>query len=114
MRTTCGHPPFADRCWRCDARVIPVGTEIARTTPVWTASTVPPALRSAHATSAWAELLVERGTVVFVEDDTGWSATAKVGRPVVIVPGRHHHIEPSDDARFAIRFYRLGRSGGLT
>ena len=75
-----------------------------RTTPPWTAATVPGALLSSHHTSVWAQLDVSEGTVVFTEDD-GWSATARPGHPVTIVPDRPHAIAPSDDAVFAVTFF---------
>ncbi len=87
-----------------DLRRRPDGLVLTRTTPQWTLATVPPALLSSHETSRWAELRVRAGTVRFTEDG-GWSATARPGNPVTIVPGRQHTIAPSDDAVFEIRFF---------
>lgn len=89
-------------------RVLPAGLVIARTTPTWTVDTVPRALLGEHHTSVWAELVVEEGTVGFVEvdgPDAPWEAMAAPGANVVIVPDRQHRIEPSTDARFYVVFY---------
>lgn len=87
-----------------EARRRPAGLVVTRTTPTWTLATAPPALLSSHHTSAWAELRVSQGMVQFTEDE-GWSATARPGHPVTIVPGRGHAIAPSDDAVFHVTFF---------
>lgn len=90
-------------------RELPTGAEPERRTPDFTAQTVPAGLLGDHRTAVWARLEVERGSVEFVEQATGWQAVASPGEPVVIVPDRLHHIIPSSDALFAVQFYRLPR-----
>lgn len=92
-------------------RQLPPGVAVARDTPVWTPETMPPALRSAHSTSAWAELIVLQGEVRFAEVAGGYEAVATPPVPVVIVPHRVHAITPSPDARFHVRFYRSADRG---
>lgn len=92
------------------ARCRPPGFEVARDTPTWTLETVPAALLKAHRAATRAELVVEQGTVGFVESETDFVATARVDSPVTIVPGRDHHIEPSPDAKFFVRFYKRSDS----
>lgn len=89
-----------------NVREVPVDHEFARRTPMWTIDDVPPALLDHHRTGAWAELIVSEGWVRFEEPGTGYSAVARCIAPVVIVPDEVHRIIPSDDARFAIVFYR--------
>lgn len=89
-----------------EPRVLPDGLELARTTPTWTASTVPKALLATHQAGAWAELVVEAGRVEFVEHGTGRAVDVAGGEHTVIAPGIDHHIAPTHDAAFAIRFYR--------
>ncbi len=55
-------------------------------------------------TSAWAELVVLDGSVLFV-DDMPRRVLAAAGERVPIVPGVRHHIEPAHDAAFYIQFY---------
>lgn len=86
-------------------RVLPSTVTLGRRTPDFTSETVPRALLSAHLTKAWAELVVSVGSVRFVEEAGQWVAVAGPDNPVVIVPGRRHHIEPADGAVFAVQFY---------
>lgn len=94
-----------DRDDRNDDRQRPSGYTLGRITPTFTAQTVPPALLKSHRAATWAELVVFNGSVMFREIDPPWSATARPGLPVAIVPNREHEIEPSSDARFAVQFY---------
>lgn len=55
-------------------------------------------------TSTWAELVVLDGSVLFI-DDTQRRVRAAAGVRVPIVPGIHHHIEPTPDSAFYIQFY---------
>ncbi|MGI9594697.1 MAG: DUF1971 domain-containing protein [Acidimicrobiales bacterium] len=112
LQLSCGHrvvpnDPAAVEidCEACDRRELPVSVRAGRRTPTFTAATTPPALLSAHLTRAWAELVVTRGTVRFVDEEPHWVAEAGIDRPVVIVPDRHHHIEPGPDAEFAVQFF---------
>ena len=62
-------------------------------------------------TSAWAELVVLDGSVLFV-DDTPRRVRAAAGERVPIVPGVRHHIEPAHDAAFHIQFYERTPESG--
>lgn len=86
-------------------RSIPASTTIGRRTPTFTAATVPPGLLAAHHTTVWAKLVVTAGSVRFADEEPPWKTTATAGRPVVIVPNRAHHIEPSADAEFHVQFF---------
>jgi tellurite resistance-related uncharacterized protein len=118
LRLECGHQAehaapvdgeLVD-CPGCDRRRRPPGLRVARRTPIFTAATTPPALRRAHRTSVWAELVVVAGEVVFRDEDGlhPWCTTATTGDTVTIVPGRPHSVTPSADAELYVRFYEQG------
>ncbi len=87
---------------------LPVGVELARTTPEFTASSVPAGLLAAHqvAEGVWGRLRVRAGTVVYVVEDTGLRRTVDAGDVQVIGPGVRHHVEPDRDACFVVEFHR--------
>ena len=87
---------------------LPAGVELARTTPEFTASSVPAGLLAAHqvAEGVWARLRARGGTVVYVLEDTGLRRTVVAGDVQVIEPGVRHHVEPGADARFVVEFHR--------
>ncbi|MBC8195708.1 MAG: DUF1971 domain-containing protein [Acidimicrobiia bacterium] len=90
---------------------LPGGLVLARTTPEFTAQTVPPKLLAAHRTAAgvWGHLVVRSGSVDFVfEDDPDHVHHVEPGSPMPIPPGRSHSLTPSDDAVFAVEFHRPG------
>ena len=86
-------------------RVLPDALTLGRSTPVFTDKTVPNALRNAHHTTVWAELIVEHGTVVFVEEDPAWQVVVTGGHSQPIAPNRKHHVEPEPGAMFRVQFY---------
>lgn len=88
---------------------LPDGLGLARTTPEFTAQTVPPKLLAAHRTAegVWGHLVVRSGSVDFVfEDDPDHVHHVEPGSPMPIPPGRAHRLTPSDDAVFAVEFHR--------
>lgn len=96
---------------------LPDGVELVRTTPDFDAVSVPDGLRRAHhiAPGVWGVLRVLDGRLDFVwEDETGEAGesgdgertTLRAGDTMVIPPERRHHVEPADDARFHVEFYR--------
>jgi len=70
-------------------RKLPAGLEPERTTTTFTADLVPPGLLRAHHTTVWAELVVEAGTVVFVEEDPHWQVALTAPARQAIVPNRN-------------------------
>jgi len=92
---------------------MPAGLELARTTPEFTATTVPAALLASHRVGpeVWGRLCVHGGRVRFVfESDPIKTLELHGGEHVDIPPGDAHHVEPLDDARFTVEFYRVPRS----
>lgn len=97
---------------------LPPGVRLTRTTPEFTADSVPAGLLAAHrvADDVWGLLRVLAGTVVFVleedgdgaagELETGEAVTVEAGETQLIEPGVLHHVELGDGARFVVEFYR--------
>jgi tellurite resistance-related uncharacterized protein len=87
---------------------LPSSLEHVRTTPEFTATTVPAGLLRAHqlAPEVWGVLRVIEGTVVFVAEVTGDERAVSNGQCQVIPPEVPHHVTPGPDARFVIEFHR--------
>ncbi len=83
---------------------IPATAVPGRRTRTFTATTAPAGLLRDHLTTAWAELVVLAGSVLFVEE-TGRRVVARPGRRVTIVPRTRHHVEPANGAEFYVQFY---------
>ncbi len=84
---------------------LPAGLIAGRRTPTFDQASTPSGLRAAHHTAVWAELVVEAGTVRFVDEATGDGTVIAAGHRRVIVPHVHHHVEPDADARFHVQFW---------
>ncbi|MCX6522890.1 MAG: DUF1971 domain-containing protein, partial [Actinobacteria bacterium] len=88
---------------------LPSGLEHVRTTEVFDQDRHPAGLRRAHrvADGVWARLVVHSGELDFVfEDDVERPIRARADRPVVIPPGRLHHVATIGRVTFAIEFHR--------
>ena len=88
---------------------LPAGLTLARTTPEFTAMTVPAGLLKAHrvADGVWGRLRVLAGSLTFAfEDGEQPPRTVDAGQEQVIPPGRAHAVTPAADARFVIDFFR--------
>ena len=89
---------------------LPHGLRHYKSTPVFTAKTVPGSLLKSHATKAgvWGLLRVERGRLLFCLDADVQEKVVVVehGWSVVIDPGVPHHVEVIDaDTAFHIEFH---------
>lgn len=87
---------------------LPDDVELVRTTPTFTAETVPAGLLRDHkvAPNVWGRLRVISGTVTFISDETGESRALVENETQVIEPDSLHHVIPGDDARFHVEFHR--------
>lgn len=87
---------------------LPEGVALQRSTPELDRASVPAGLLRSHrvATGVWGLLRVNAGEVTFVAEATGESRRLGPGDTQVIEPDVLHHVEPSDEARFAVEFYR--------
>ena len=91
-------------------KTLPPGARHVRSTPEFTAESVPAGLLRAHrvADGVWGLLRVLSGSVVYVLEEHGDSVTVSAGGAQVIAPGEVHHVEPDDDARFLVEFHQAG------
>lgn len=130
----CGHsqhvrhkPPFVSRPWvtteegrasklgselpciYCERFEMPTDLVVYKRTPEFTAQSTPAGLRSHHSTkqSVWALLHVVEGEVRYVvEPPLPRDEIVTPLAPAVIVAEVLHRVEPSEDARFFVEFYR--------
>ncbi len=93
---------------------LPPGVTLVRSTPEFTAATVPSALLANHrvAVDVWGLLRVIEGVVEFHLEPDGESRVLRSGDEQVIEPGRAHRVAPSQDVRFLVEFYRSEISAG--
>ena len=91
-----------------ESLTLPSGLDHVRPTPVFDPDTVPDGLRRAHqvAEGVWGVLRVHTGSVTFVAEETGEQREVAAGGSQVIPPGMLHHVEPGEDATFAVEFHR--------
>ncbi|MEO6988655.1 MAG: DUF1971 domain-containing protein [Aquihabitans sp.] len=90
---------------------MPEGLTHARTTNEFDATTVPAGLLRAHTVAAnvWGRVQVRAGSLRFVWEggqDEGSAVDMAAGDSLVIPPLTHHRVEPGEDARFVVEFYR--------
>jgi tellurite resistance-related uncharacterized protein len=82
---------------------------LVRTSAVWSESTVPAGLLSAHriADDVWGRLVVSGGSLTLIFEDTpdGTHTLAK-GESAIIPPGRPHHVVLDGSVEFCIEFHR--------
>ena len=93
---------------------MPPGLEHYKTSPEFTAATVPQSLLTAHRTKAgvWGLLRVAHGGLRYcIDADPPRALVLEQGGTAVIDPGALHHVELLDaDTTFLIEFHRRARS----
>lgn len=87
---------------------LPAWVHLERTTPTFTAETVPAGLQRDHhlAPGRWGRLRVEVGAVTFVVEGSGESRRLTAGDTQVIEPEVAHRVEVEPGASFAVELYR--------
>ena len=87
---------------------LPDSVHLERTTPTFTADTVPAGLLRAHrlAPGRWGRLRVHDGAVTFVLEGSGESRRLTAGESQVIEPEVAHHVEVEPGASFAVEIHR--------
>ena len=91
-----------------DQPALPTGLVEARRTPMFDLGSLPQPLAESHRTTVWAELVVQKGSVRYIdlEGESQRDEVVDAGDRAVIVPGIEHRVEPSTDAEFFVQFYR--------
>ncbi|MGA9276855.1 DUF1971 domain-containing protein [Ilumatobacter sp.] len=88
--------------------VLPAHLVEARRTPLFDFRSLPDPLAESHRTTVWAQMLVQAGSVRYIDLDgeERRDVIIEAGDGAAIVPGIEHMVEPSTDAQFFIQFYR--------
>lgn len=78
-------------------------------TPIFNNQTCPEGIKKAHATAkgVWAELIVLKGMIEFIWEDTNEKILVDTTKPLKIDSERLHHVNLLWDVEFKIRFYKL-------
>jgi len=99
--------------------LIPADYVFQKQTPSFDRSSLPNALKKAHATKAgtWGLIVVEHGKVHYTIDATGDSNGATFTLtpecPGVVAPTERHHVRLDDgDSRFHVEFYAADSKPG--
>lgn len=100
-------------CRWCRLPRLPLDAEEYGRTATLDEQTTPAGLKRSHRLKegSWGEIVVTQGRVLYVledEGDLGFVLTPLC--PGVVAPGRPHHVEPSPDSRFFVRFLRVPAS----
>ena len=87
---------------------LPESVRLERTTPTFTAETVPPGLLRGHkvASGTWGRLRVHEGSVTFVLEESGEARRLGAGDTQVIEPDVVHHVVVDPGSTFAVEFHR--------
>ena len=88
---------------------LPDGAEYAASSPLMTEQTVLKPILGKHMApkGKCGYLIVEKGALQFVWEDTGEVLDAAPGHPVVIQPERYHHVRLTGPVEFKIEFYKI-------
>ncbi len=95
-------------CSRCARGELPDGAEVYRSTPEFTADSLPAGLRRAHSTRAgvWGRAEVLAGRLRFVMPVLGIDTVIEAGGHAIIPPELPHHVEPLGPLRMRVVFLR--------
>ena len=130
---SCGHPqhvrhnpPFINRTWvtteqgrhemlgqtldcvRCDKFEMPNNFIAYKRTSVFTAESVPAALKKDHSTKAgvWAKINVEEGRLRYRAPLLGAEMDLSQDKSGIVVPEVLHSVDPLGKVRFFVEFYK--------
>ncbi|MET4692463.1 DUF1971 domain-containing protein [Endozoicomonas lisbonensis] len=88
-------------------RVLPDSVTPYKRTGLFTSDNVPDAFLKQHSTAKdkWGVLTVQKGSLIFCDDET--QEKIKVAEPdsIVIKPSARHHLELEGYAEFYVEFY---------
>lgn len=77
-------------------------------TPVFNNQTCPEGIKNAHATAAgvWAKLVVMKGMLEFVYEDSNEKYLVDTTKPFIIESQRLHHVNLLWEVEFKVEFYK--------
>lgn len=86
---------------------LPKDAKFAASTPVLTEKTIPAPILKKHMAphGKCGYLLVTKGSLQFVQEDSGETFDADPEHPIVIFPERYHHVKLVGPVEFRIEFY---------
>ena len=96
-----------------DARAMPPGCEMYRSSPVFTEATVPAGLLREHSTApgTWALIRVVEGRLLYrVRDPASDRVLDPSGAPGLVEPGVPHEVAPLGPVRFQVEFHRVPKA----
>lgn len=88
---------------------LPDGAEFASLTPLMTDENVLKPILKKHMApkGKCGYLIVTKGKLKFVWEDTGEELDADPEHPIVIWPERYHHVEITGPVAFKVEFYKV-------
>lgn len=92
---------------------LPADAKFSVSTPILTDTTVPRQILGKHMTpkGKCGLLVVLKGNLQLVWEDTGVIHDADPGHPVLLYPERYHHIQMDGPSEFRIDFYEIQYTG---
>ena len=92
---------------------LPKNAKFSVSTPILTDTTVPRQILGKHMTpkGKCGMLVVLRGNLQLVWEDTGVIHDADPDHPVLLYPERYHHIQMDGPSEFRIDFYEINYTG---
>ena len=92
---------------------LPQGAEYVGSSPLMTERDVLKPILKAHMAprGKCGYLIVEKGGLQFVWEDTEEVFDAAPGHPIVITPERYHHVKITGPVVFKIEFYKVPDTG---
>ena len=92
---------------------LPKNAKFAASTPILTDTTVPSQILGKHMTpkGKCGQLIVLRGNLQLVWEDTGVVHDADPEHPILLYPERYHHLQMDGPSEFRIDFYEIQYTG---
>ncbi|MDD3155526.1 MAG: DUF1971 domain-containing protein [Victivallaceae bacterium] len=100
-------------CRHVQHEKLPAGAKLAGTSPEFTEKTIPDAILHRHMApkGKCGYLVVHKGKLQFVWEDTQEVFDADCKHPIVIAPERYHHVRITGPVAFQIEFYAIPTGG---
>lgn len=91
-----------------EKETLPEMAELINSTPVMTETSVAEPILKRHVApeGKYGRLVVLRGALQFIWEDTGEILEATADHPIIIPPGRFHHVQLTGPVEFKVEFYK--------